>query len=220
MDYSGLVFDFDGTMCRLFKNYDLNSVVIELHNRLKGYGFAFPLDKDAFEVFEYINNLENLSAGQKTELYTEMNEVLTSAEIEAVSGCELVNGVREVLPLLKQSGYKLGIATNNSRECVSQFLKTYCGGLNIPIVGRIGSNPELMKPNKWSLIEVIKKMNCSNENTLFFGDTLRDYECSLNAHCSFVGVAPTEKKLKRLQLIKPQIEIVSDFYELNRKITG
>ncbi len=214
MDNIGLVFDFDGTMCRLFKLYDLSSVVIELHNRMQGYGFDFPIDKDAFEIFEFINEQSNLSAKEKTKLHIEMDSILTAAEIEAVKNCELVNGVSEVLPLLKKTGYILGVATNNSHACVLEFLKLYCNGLDLPIVGRVGSNPELMKPNKWSLIEVLKKMNCDIKNAIFFGDTKRDYECSLCANCKFIGVAPTQKKRERLQLIKPKIEIVTDFYEL------
>lgn len=219
MDCFGLIFDFDGTMCRLFQNYDLNQVIIELRDRMKKYGFVFPLDKDAFDIFEFICDQKSLSGEQKIKLYVEMNEVLISAEMEAVKNCELVNGVNEVLPLLKEAGYKLGVATNNSSECVSEFLRLYCNGLDVSIVGRIGSNPELMKPNKWSLVEVIKKMNCGIENTLFFGDTQRDYESSVNAGCKFIGIAPTEKKLRRLQDIKPKIDIVSDFYELNRKVS-
>lgn len=220
MDSIGLVFDFDGTMCRLFKNYNLSQVVEELHEKMKSYGFDYPLDKDAFEIFEFIGAQKTLTVEQKTELYVEMNAVLVSAETEAVKSCELVNGVAEVLPALKKSGYKIGVATNNSRECVSSFLDLYCGGLDIPVVGRSGSNPELMKPNSWSLTEVLKDMNCAIKNAIFFGDNRRDYECALNADCKFVGIAPTEKKLKRLQLLKPAIEILPDFYALREKLSG
>ena len=146
-----------------------------------------------------------------------MNGVLVSAEIEAVKSCELVNGVNEVIPSLKRAGYRLGVATNNSCECVSEFLNLYCG-VEIPIVGRVGSSPKLMKPNPWSLVKVLQKMDCRIESALFFGDTQRDYECAINAGCKFIGVAPTERKLKRLQLIEPKIEIVSDFYELSEKL--
>ena len=218
MDNIGLVFDFDGTMCRLFKNYSLNQVVAELHDRMKKYGYNFSLDKDAFDIFEFIGIQENLNNRKKIELYGEMNQVLVSAEMEAVKSCELVNGVNEVIPLLKKSGYKIGVATNNSVECVSEFLNLHCSKMDIPIVGRVGKSPELMKPNKWSLIEVLKKMDCSVGNSIFFGDTQRDYECAKNAACKFIGVAPNDKKLKRLQRIKPEIDIVSDFYDLNVKV--
>lgn len=218
MDSIGLVFDFDGTLCQLFKNYDLKQTVVELHESIKKYGFDFPLDKDAFEIFEFIGTQESLCDQGKIRLYEEMNKILVSAEMEAVKCCELVNGVDEVFPSLKKSGYNIGVATNNSYECVHEFLNLYCGGINIPIVGRIGSCPELMKPNRWPLVEALKKMNCRVDNSLFLGDTLRDYECAKNACCKFIGVAPTERKLKRLKTIKPEIDIVSDFYELNKKI--
>lgn len=221
MDYNGLVFDFDGTMCRLFKNYNLKQVVEELHDRMKRFGYDFPLDRDAFDIFEFINSQKILNKWQKVRLYEEMNGVLVSAEMEAVKSCELVNGVSEVIPSLKKSGYKVGVATNNSSECVSIFLNLYCSSdVEIPIVGRVGSNPELMKPQKWSLVEVLKKMNCDIENALFFGDTQRDYECAMNAGCKFIGIAPTAKKMQRLRNIKPEIDIISDFYELKSKLNG
>ena len=216
MDNIGLVFDFDGTLCRLFKNYNLNGVTVELHNRMQRYGFDFSLDRDAFDIFAFINAQKNLSEAGKTKLLIEMDRVLTAAEVEAVKSCEPVNGVSKILSLLKEAGYILGVATNNSYTCVHDFLKLYCGGLEVPIVGRVGSNPELMKPNPWSLIEVLKKMNCNIKHAVFFGDTQRDYECSLNADCKFIGVAPTQKKRERLQLLKPKIEIVTDFYELKK----
>lgn len=218
MDYSGLVFDFDGTMCRLFKNYSLWHVVDELHTKTAKYGYNFPLDKDAFDIFGFIGALNDLNESRKAKLYEEMNDVLVAAEMDAVKSCELVCGVDEVLPTLKKSGYKVGVATNNSPECVLEFLRLYCNELDVPIVGRIGSRPELMKPNQWSLIETAKRLNCDINNVLFFGDTQRDYDCALNAGCRFVGVAPTFKKIQGLQLIKPVVKIVKDFYELNNMI--
>lgn len=218
MDCIGLVFDFDGTMCRLFKNYNLNQTVAELHSRMEKYGFYFQLDSDAFDIFDFIGRQEDLNEARKRSLYMEMDGVLVSAEKDAVKSCELVQGVSKVMSFLHKSGFKLGVATNNSPQCVSEFLKLYCGGLDIPIVGRVGCSPELMKPDKWSLIEVLKKMNCSVDDAVFFGDTRRDYECALNAGCKFIGVAPTEKKLCRLEKIRPEIEIVLNFYELKDKL--
>ena len=102
MDCFGLVFDFDGTMCRLFKNYNLHQTVVELHGRMEKYDLNFPLDNDAFDIFKFIGAQETLNESQKTKLFEQMNEVLVSAEMEAVKSCELVNGVNEVIPLLKK----------------------------------------------------------------------------------------------------------------------
>lgn len=218
MDRRGLVFDFDGTMCRLFQNYDLHSVAEELSERMAKHGVAFSSDRDAFDIFDAINGQGGLDAERKRTLFLEMNGVLVAAELNAVRTCELVGGVHEVLPWLKREGYPLGVATNNSPECVVEFLKRYCRGLDIPVSGRIGDKPELMKPNCWSLTATLRKMNRTADNALFFGDTRRDYECAGNADCKFVGVAPTERKLKRLQEISPEIEIVTDFYQLKEYV--
>lgn len=71
-----------------------------------------------------------------------------------------------------------------------------------------------MKPNPWSIIEVLKKMNCLPENTIFVGDTQRDYIATVKAGCEFIAMAPTDKKRQRLLKILPENIIVSDFNEL------
>ncbi len=218
MDRRGLVFDFDGTMCRLFQNYDLSAVVNEMCVRMNRHGIPFSAEQDAFDVFDAIRSRRGLDAEQKKVLFREMNGVLVSAELDAVRNCGPVHGVGEILPRLYGEGYPIGIATNNSRECVVEFLNLYCNGLNVPVSGRIGAQPQLMKPDPFTLRETLRELNRTAADALFFGDTGRDHECAQRMRCKFVGVAPTEKKLKRLQEISPEIDIVSDFYELKEYV--
>ena len=75
-----------------------------------------------------------------------------------------------------------------------------------------------MKPDPFTLRETLRELNRTAADALFFGDTGRDHECAQRMRCKFVGVAPTEKKLKRLQEISPGIDIVSDYYELKEYV--
>ena len=57
MDYNpvtsktALIFDFDGTICGIFKNYDLKAVTTDLAAGLQAMGLEFSGDRDAFDAF-------------------------------------------------------------------------------------------------------------------------------------------------------------------------
>lgn len=209
-----LIFDFDGTMCQVFKNYNLDNTVDLLVKKMNFYDIDFSSEKDSFDVFEEIlKQTENKIETRKTAL-NEANQILSVAELEAVVTGELVEGVEVILPQLISNHIAIGISTNNSSQCVHSFLQKYMPNHIIPTVGRIGDKPGLMKPNPYSIFEVLKELNCSPANAIFIGDSLRDYHGAINAGCRFVGMAPTVKKRDRLLKVIPESEIVTNFYEL------
>lgn len=220
MDYyklrnkDAIVFDFDGTMCRLFKNYNLNKVVLSLNNRMKKYGIDFSTESDAFDVFSEVIRQTGDGSETREKALLDADQILTDAEIEAISTGELVMGVEIAMPFLIKAGFPIGIATNNSVQCVKTFMQRICPSTIIPIVGRVGTKPELMKPNTWSILEVLKELNQLPENTIFVGDTQRDYFSAISAGCEFIGMAPTDSKRQRLLDLLSESDIVSDFNEL------
>ncbi len=209
-----LIFDFDGTMCQIFKNYNLDNTIALLVEKMSSFDIKFSSEKDSFDVFEEIvKQTESKIEIQKTAL-NEANQILSVAELEAVVTGELVEGVDVILPQLISNNIAIGISTNNSSQCVLSFLQKYMPNHIIPTVGRIGDKPELMKPNPYSIFEVLKELNCSPADAIFIGDSLRDYHGAMNAGCRFVGMAPTVKKRDRLLKIIPESDIVTNFYEL------
>ncbi len=216
---SAIVFDFDGTMCRLFVHYDLNKTVSIMQTRMQAYGIDFCEKLDAFDVFSEIEKQTSDLDDVRELAFFEADRILTLAEIEAASTGECVEGVVEVLTKLLDKGVKIGIATNNSEECVKTFLMRFFSNLTIPIVGRIGNKPWLMKPNKWTLIETSKRLNCSVNDLLFIGDTKRDYECSRIVGCGFLGMASTRTKEEKLSELCGS-NIIHNYYELWDLING
>lgn len=211
---TALIFDFDGTMCRLFKNYDLESVKHTLHESMQKYGVNFSVRLDAFDVFMEIIRQTDNETGVRELALLEADCILTATEEAAVLTGEHVKGVEIVFPQLVLAGYTVGISTNNSAACVETFLKRYCPGITVPIVGRVGAKPELMKPNTWSVEEILKLLNCHPENAIFIGDTQRDFDCAQRVGCQFIGMAATEIKRGRLLKILSSNHIVSDYFKL------
>lgn len=215
-----LVFDFDGTMVKLFSNYNLKKTSSHLKEVVKKYGVGFDDKLDAFDVFSVISCALSPTDTRRAEAYREADAVLTEAELEAVVTGQPVDGVAEGLTQLFEEGFNLGIATNNSAKCVSAFMSRYCPTVAIPVVGRVGERPELMKPDAWSLVTVMNKMGCVAQNTILIGDTSRDYECAVTAGCKFIGMAHSGYKFERLLKIIDAKDIVCNYRELKEKLLG
>lgn len=212
-----IIFDFDGTMCRLFKNYDLASVVQSLQTAMRVFNVDFPLSNDAFDVFaEVVRQVKDFD--ERAKALSCADKILTKAEIEAVETGEPVPGVEAMMSFLYCNHYRFGISTNNSEACVRAFLKKYCQAIPIPIIGRQGTKPELMKPNTWSLDRAIEELSGTPRNTIFVGDTERDYQCAMKVGCRFWGMAATERKREKLSVFLSEERLLTDYYDLLQRI--
>ena len=211
-----IIFDFDGTMVNLFACYDLTRTTKSLSLALEKYGIHFDCRLDPFDIFTEIS--KHILPGNKRETaYLEAHAILTQAELEAVKTCEPLCGMEEVFPRLCAQ-YRVGIATNNSEECVRHFLSRHFPELDLPIVGRVGTAPERMKPNSWPLKTAAKQMGSHPDNIVFIGDTSTDQLCAQRAGCAFLGIAPSPSKHEYMLNFLPKNHIAENYYEIPRKI--
>lgn len=211
-----IVLDFDGTIFRLFANYSLENTIIKINECMKCYGINFPLGCDAFDSFYYANSA-NLDLSIKQELLLKINEIIVKAEIEAISSGVLIDGFYDFLEYSKKTNISIGIASNNSKECINEFKKKYCPDLTVPIVGRNPLRPDLMKPNPIMLNQICTMLSCDNKDIVFIGDNIRDYQCALNFGVDFIALTSTNKDYE--QIIKSgltikKVDIVRNFFEL------
>lgn len=213
-----LIFDFDGTICGIFKNYDLKAVAAVLAVKLNELGLVFSAEQDVFDVFTEIPRQTAGNAELRKKALMMVNDIITAAEQEAVQSGITIPGALEVLPVLIQEGYPVGIVTNNSKECVERYLQQNLPEVSIPVIGRIWDAPEKMKPAPWLLQEMVHILHCEPEECVFIGDNPRDYECSCAAGCPFLGMAPNEKKKERFRKILSEHQIVGDFYDLKEML--
>jgi phosphoglycolate phosphatase-like HAD superfamily hydrolase len=216
----GIVLDFDGTICHLFHGFDLLKTTDCLKMQLDPLGIIFDSSCDAFDVFEVIRN-QLADSKQIQNAFKVADGIIKQAEIDAVETCTMIDYCAEFISISLKKGYKIGISTNNSRECVSKFI---CNQMvksstnndtsndlvyaleSIPIYGRDGTHPELMKPNPWSVLNVVNEMNLSIKDVIFIGDSLRDYDASVAADCQFIAFGSTPKKKERFKTrIKEQL---------------
>lgn len=208
-----IVLDFDGTIFRVFTNYDLHKLVEKIFDLLKGIQTDFTMDSDAFDAFNCVMNSE-LSENAKKELLYQIDNWLKEAELEALSSGIPIDGFFEFLDAAKKRSIDIAIVSNNSAECISAFFDYYNIDISIPIIGRNGVRPETMKPNTYMLEKMSRVLKCSNTEIIYVGDNYRDYECAVSFGCQFIGMTPTSAKKERLCQKVSNITTVDDFYEL------
>ena len=168
-----IIFDFDGTLAdSIGLGYDLvNSYADEMGyiqvSREKGMGLSVPqIMKEAHIRFYELPKLV---------LFFRKKLAENSDKIK------MIDGVMELLTKLRNQGYKLGIITSNSADCVSHFLKKY----NIEDffsyirtdVSMFGK-PRALKQTK----KLLKK------NFVYVGDELRDVEACRKIKIPVVSV--------------------------------
>lgn len=206
-----IILDFDGTIFRLFTNYDLGKEAIKLQEMFKQYDIDFDCNLDPFVAFNIALNTNNHI---KEEVLYKVNEIITKAEIAALDSGVLVPGFLEFIEFSNEFNFSVSVVSNNSKECIDEFFNRFFCNIKIPCIGRIWNKPQYMKPNTYLLETMCDKLHASNKDVIFIGDNPRDYECAIKFNCEFIGMAPTLAKKKRILENTSNIKVLSNFYEL------
>jgi len=175
-----IIFDFDGTLADSF------SMAHRVFNELSGqYNYSPITDAD----------VQVLRKQTATEFFSTLGIPLFKVPLLAIQARhELrrhiadvppIKGIAEVLPILQQQGYRMGILTSNSTENVSTFLKshdlqgffdfTYCSH---DIFGKARRIKILMR-----------KYKLRAESTIYVGDMNADIEAAHKAGIRVVAVS-------------------------------
>lgn len=210
--HSSVILDFDGTMCRLFENFEMNKLLNDIHECMSSLNIDFAHDSDSFEVFSAICSQTEENSDKRRNALILADRSIRNAECEAVETGIDVEGIKEFITYLQKYNIPVGIATNNSEDCIRKFFRLRgINDENIHVSGRQALHPEYLKPDPWTLISVIKKMGADPENTIFIGDSLNDYACAKSLSLRFIGMGSTPKKMKRLTGIQDKIEIEENY---------
>ena len=181
---------------------------------MKLLNINFPKNIDCFEVFDFIIRQTEKKSEQQYEAFRIADKIIRDAECEAVEFGEDVYGVELFFDFLLKHNSKIGIATNNSEECVKKYLDLKGWFEDIPIKGRQSIHPEYMKPSIWSVKTVLDEMNAKSSDTVFIGDGTNDYLSAKKLSMKFIGMASTNKKKSRLEMINDEIVIVENYYDI------
>ena len=95
------------------------------------------------------------------------------------------NGIKEVIKLLHEKGYILGLITSRTLDEYHELdneLEDINSLFKVIVTSDKVSKP---KPDKESMDYLCNKLNCSNKEVLYIGDSYLDKEFAINSNCLF-----------------------------------
>jgi phosphoglycolate phosphatase len=189
-----IVFDFDGTLA------DTIDLAIGIFNKI---AHEYNL-KQLEEVDKIALTTKKPKDLMKIYEVTQIKVVLLLLRIRKEMGMNLndlkiVTDIKETLRELKQSGFRLGILTSNSKNNVGTFLEN--NGL-IDIVDFIYSGKNLFGKDK-VMKSMLDKENISKDEIIYVGDEVRDIEACKKVGIPIIAVSWGLNKREILESLKP-----------------
>lgn len=185
MKYTTIIFDCDGTLLNTLD--DLRNAVnhvLDAHNyptRSKqeikdalGYGVAHLVNHS---VPNGVND------AKKAQILDEFKAYYTDHLEDDTAPYE---GILQVLDTLIAEGYKLAIVSNKIQDAITPLAKKYFGN-RLPVA--IGERPNLQrKPAPDMVIEAMKELASTPEESIYIGDSEVDVETARNSGLTCIGV--------------------------------
>lgn len=189
-----IVFDFDGTLAdtidlaigifnKIAHEYNLKQ--IEEEDRI---ALMTKKPKDLLKIYEI----------------TQIKVILLLLRIRKEMGkhlndLKIVNDIKETLQELKQSGFRLGILTSNSKNNVGIFLEN--NGMS-DIIDFIYSGKNLFGKDK-VMKSMLEQEKISKDEIIYVGDEMRDIEASKKVGIPVIAVSWGLNKREALESFKP-----------------
>lgn len=180
-----VIYDLDGTL--LYTLDDLtNSVNFTMRH------FNCP-ERTIDDVRRFIGNgvaiLLKRSAPKDTDEATlkEMLDIFRPHYLEHMYDFTRVyDGVIDMMTNVKNAGFKSGIVSNKLDPAVKELDKLYFKGLTDVA---IGAPPEAKKPDPTSVYMCLDTIGCSQEESIYIGDTDVDIQTAHNSNMKCIGVS-------------------------------
>ncbi|MCD4748367.1 MAG: HAD family hydrolase [Thermoanaerobaculales bacterium] len=162
MPIDAVLFDMDGTLVR--SEYDWPAIRAEL----------------GVEGASLIDALNALPEPQRSAAWARLNEI----EREATEAATLVAGTVEILELLRRSGVKTALVTNNSDRNTAAILERF----NLQFDQVLTRDSGLYKPSGAPFTEAMVRLGVDPSRVLAVGDSKYDLRAARESGCGLVAV--------------------------------
>ncbi len=188
-----LIFDFDGTIADTFAHTMKITNILSDEFKFKkvhDHEIEFLKGKTIQEIIKHLNvpilQIPNIVAKARSELLKDIESI------------EPIEGLKQILPLIKQANVQMGILTTNSKENVEKFLKTN----EMEIFDFIHSTSRVWGKNH-GLKKLMQQHQFTSDDLLYVGDETRDIEAAKKAGIKVVAVTWGYNSLAILQAFSP-----------------
>ncbi|MFF8946690.1 HAD hydrolase-like protein [Streptomyces sp. NPDC014864] len=192
-----VLFSFDGLLCQLFGQHNLQTVSDRLlHNaQLLQLALAPQTPTDPVGMLRAL-----VRQGSPAQI-RQLDRLLTGFETEAARHAAPLPGVHQLLRTLTESNRRLAVVTDHASCAVEAFLERLPAEIpasRIAVFGR-PSDPELIKPNPHGLARATAVLKVPHARTLLMGASVADALAAQSAGIAFVGVAATTRRARMLR---------------------
>ncbi|MFD5516614.1 HAD family hydrolase [Streptomyces sp. NPDC127066] len=197
-------FDFDGPVCEVFAGIPASEVARSLVDVMQSFD---PKLSEKMEGLDFMDALRISPQGGSDALRA-VEDRLIEAELAAVKVAgDPTPGAVASLEAARSSGRTVAIVSNNSAECVREFLNQHdLTSLVQEIVGRPAYEPSRMKPSPYLLLVSASRLGVAPEHCTLVGDSVSDIEAAIAAETRSVGYA--NRAGKELSLAEAGADVV------------
>ena len=222
MGYTGVIFDFNGT---LFWDTELHVIAWkEFSKRLRGRAFSdeelckYMVGKTNYEITKYCMQQEITpefaakTGGEKEEYYRQMC-------LENPEKTILAPGAEDFLDFLKENKVPMNIATMADRENVDFFTKTFnlekwfdttkivcsCDGVK-------------SKPDPEAFLLAAKNIGCKPEECVGFEDSPSGLEACRRANLGRIYMVKSTDKINKSISTEGIYKIITDYNQVERSL--
>ncbi len=178
-----IVFDLDGTL--IDSNIDYSAIKDELFEIVRTIVSSEEFDELKKENQSILHLIEIIkSRSNDHELKEKAWKIVEKYELEGHETAKIRTDVVSTLLALKDRGHKIAILTNNSANLTEKTLKAF----NLDkLIDAVETRDSVVnsKPDPEGIKKLIKKFNCTLEETLFVGDSWLDIIAANRAKVKF-----------------------------------
>ncbi len=182
------IFDLDGTLLDT-----LGTISYYGNEALKKCGIE-PILKEDYKyhvgqgIYNLIKNMLNAKNCCTEENFNKVFKIYDDAyNSNTTYKTEVYDGIKELLDNLKRDGIKIAVMSNKPDFATKSVAYDFFGRGYFDIV--LGQRENIaIKPDPYSVIEIINKLDVSKEEVIYIGDTSVDMKTGKNAGLNTVGV--------------------------------
>jgi phosphoglycolate phosphatase len=188
-----LLFDFDGTLADTFQHTMRITNILSDEFKFKkvhDHEVEFLKGKTVHEIIKHLNvpilKIPSIVTKARSELHKQIDSI------------QPIEGLKEILPLFKRAGLRMGILTTNSQDNVKKFLDMH----DLKMFDFIVSTSRVWGKNH-GINKLLKQENLSHSDLLYVGDETRDIEAAQKAGVRVVAVTWGYNSYRALEKFQP-----------------
>ncbi len=185
-DCDVVLMDFDGPLCRLFRDGVAAQVAETLLDHLASTGVD--TRSEGWATTDPLAVLR-MSADRVPQLSKAIHEELLKCEVEAAAASVPTPSAYQVLEQIVASGHRTAIVSNNAEQAVRTYLERHHWDGLVSAISARSTFDTPMKPNPYLVTAALQALHTEPNRAVFVGDSISDVVAAAAADVACIGLA-------------------------------